>query len=110
MIHWSPNLSPFLVSVGERPVPRPVWGLRFGFFFSPNKALLETGGVVARLHSTTPINPHSISWNLQRAHPVTPLNLAVMSQKVPTICVISSEIHTPVLGENHALMSKNSRA
>jgi hypothetical protein len=87
-----------------------VWGLWFGFFFYPNKALLEMGGVVARLNSTNPINHHSISWKRQRAHPVTPLHLAVMSQKVPTICDRSSEIHTPVLGENHALMSKNSRA
>ena len=110
MIHWSPNLPPFLVSVGEEPVPRPVWGLWFGFFFSPNKALLETGGVVARLNSIATINPHSTSWNRQRAHPVTPLHLAVMPREVPMTCVRSSEIHTPVLGENHALMSKNSRA
>ena len=110
MINRKPSMPSFLVSVGERPVPRPVWGLRFGFFFYPNKALLEIGGVVARLNSTNPINHHSISWKRQRAHPVTPLYLAVMTREVPMTCVISSEIHTPVLGENHALMSKNSRA
>ena len=87
-----------------------MWGFRFGSCHFQNKALLEMGGVVARLNSPNQINHHSISWKRQRAHPVTPLHLAVMPREVPMTCVRSSEIHTPVLGENHALMSKNSRA
>lgn len=65
---------------------------------------------MARLKSSGPSNPYSISEKRQSTHPDTPFSLAVTCSEVPTICLRSSVTHTPDLGEYHALVSKNSRA